>query len=123
MDLELKNMYIIQEENKDLREDLDRLKSISYDQKVKEMQVENSELRKRNGQLLIELDDWKKKCTDGAKDHQQQILEGMRNQDVTQRPQTAQVSREQQSLLDDEDLQNAQTVFDKELNELLAKNQ
>lgn len=31
MTLELKNMYIIMEENKDLKEDLQRLKAISYD--------------------------------------------------------------------------------------------
>jgi hypothetical protein len=31
MVMELKNMYIIMEENKDLREDLNRLKGISYD--------------------------------------------------------------------------------------------
>jgi len=29
-------MYILQEENKDLREDLERLQKISYDQKVKD---------------------------------------------------------------------------------------
>jgi len=29
-------MYILQQENKDLREDLDRLKKISYDEKVKQ---------------------------------------------------------------------------------------
>ena len=54
LNMELKNMYILQEENKDLREDLERLKAISYDQKVKEMTQENQTLRKRNGMLLIE---------------------------------------------------------------------
>ena len=50
---ELKNMYILQEENKDLREDLDRLKSLTYEQRMKQMQEENDTLRKRNGYLLI----------------------------------------------------------------------
>jgi len=35
--MELKNMYIIREENKDLREDLNRLKALSYDEKIKKM--------------------------------------------------------------------------------------
>ena len=57
MSLELKNMYIIMEENKDLKEDLNRLKSISYDVKIKEMTQENADIRKRNGYLLITNDD------------------------------------------------------------------
>ena len=47
-------MYVLQEENKDLREDLNRTKAISYDTKIKEMTEENQNLRRRNGQLLIE---------------------------------------------------------------------
>jgi hypothetical protein len=31
LNMELKSMYIVMEENKDLKEDLDRLKNISYD--------------------------------------------------------------------------------------------
>lgn len=57
MSLELKNMYIIMEENKDLKEDLNRLKSISYDVKIKEMTKENADIRKRNGYLLITNDE------------------------------------------------------------------
>jgi hypothetical protein len=57
MQLELKNMYIIMEENKDLKEDLNRLKNISYDSKIKEIQAENQEIRKRNGYLLIQNDE------------------------------------------------------------------
>ena len=57
MSLELKNMYIIMEENKDLKEDLIRLKSISYDVKIKEMTQENADIRKRNGYLLINNDE------------------------------------------------------------------
>lgn len=54
LSLEVKNMYVLQEENKDLREDLQRTKAISYDTKIKEMTEENQNLRRRNGQLLIE---------------------------------------------------------------------
>lgn len=51
--MQLKNMNILIEENNDLREDLDRLKKLSYDDKIKEMHEENKNLRKRNGFLLI----------------------------------------------------------------------
>ena len=59
--MELKNMYIIMEENKDLKEDLHRQKSISYDVKIKEMTQENQDIRKRNGFLLINNDELEKK--------------------------------------------------------------
>jgi hypothetical protein len=39
--LELKNMYILQEENNDLREDLERLKSLTYEQRMKDLVSEN----------------------------------------------------------------------------------
>ena len=35
--MELKTMYILREENDDLREELALLKNISYDQKVKDI--------------------------------------------------------------------------------------
>jgi hypothetical protein len=61
MALELKNMYIIMEENKDLKDDLQRLKAISYDEKIKVITQENQEIRKRNGYLLIQNDELTKK--------------------------------------------------------------
>ena len=54
-------MYVLQEENKDLREDLNRIKAISYDTKIKEMTEENQTLRRRNGQLLIEKEEVERK--------------------------------------------------------------
>ena len=39
--MELKSMYIIMEESKDLKEDLNRVNNISYDQKIKDMNQEN----------------------------------------------------------------------------------
>lgn len=39
--MELKNMYLIQEENKDLQEDLERLKSLTYEDRMKEVLEEN----------------------------------------------------------------------------------
>ena len=64
LQMEVKNMWIIQEENKDLREDLERLKKTTYDQKVKDMQDENQTLRKRNGALLVEMEHHKSKVKD-----------------------------------------------------------
>jgi hypothetical protein len=57
LQLELKNMYILEQENKDLKEDYDRLKALSYDEKIKQMAQENAALRKRNGMLLIQADE------------------------------------------------------------------
>jgi uncharacterized protein YciI len=54
MKRELKSMAIVMEESKDLKEDLERLQKMSYDERVKEAGEENAKLRKRNGQLLIE---------------------------------------------------------------------
>ena len=69
-------MYIIMEENKDLKEDLDRLKNISYDQKVKDINQENQDLKRRNGQLLIQNDDLKSKCKE-AENNIKQIQKGL----------------------------------------------
>ena len=57
MELEVKSMYIIQEENKELKNDLNRLKKLSYDDKVTELAEENNRLKKRNGYLLIQNDE------------------------------------------------------------------
>jgi flagellar biosynthesis GTPase FlhF len=64
LQLELKNMYFLLEENKDLKEELARLKNISYDQKVKEINQENTLLRKRNGHLLIQNEELQQTISD-----------------------------------------------------------
>ena len=46
-------MYILEEENKDLREELEQLKSLTYEEKVRQLVDENYNLKKRNGMLLI----------------------------------------------------------------------
>lgn len=53
--LELKNMYILEEENKDLREELEQLKSLTYEARMKDLVEENKNLRKRNGMLLFNI--------------------------------------------------------------------
>jgi len=50
---EVKSMYILLEENNDLREELERLRQMSYNDRVKESGEENQKLRRRNGELLI----------------------------------------------------------------------
>ena len=62
--LELKNMYAIEEENRDLREDLDRLKSLTYEDRMKEMVEENQRLRRRNGELIIKMSDMEDQMRD-----------------------------------------------------------
>lgn len=57
-------MYILQEENKDLKDDLNRLKKLTYDDKIKEMAEENITLRKRNGMLLIQNDELQSKISE-----------------------------------------------------------
>jgi len=48
-------MYIIMEENKDLREELDSLRSLTYEQRMKNLVTENDTIKKRNGMLLIQV--------------------------------------------------------------------
>jgi hypothetical protein len=55
--LELKNMYALQEENNDLKEDLERLRSLTYEDRMKEAIDENKQLRRRNGELIIKVTD------------------------------------------------------------------
>lgn len=54
MKRELKSMQILQDENDDLREEVARLKAMSYEERVKEIGEENHRLRRRNGELLIQ---------------------------------------------------------------------
>ena len=54
MKRELKSMQILQDENEDLREEVARLKAMSYEERVKEIGEENHRLRRRNGELLIQ---------------------------------------------------------------------
>ena len=50
-------MYAIQEENKDLREDLERLNSLTYEDRMRDTIEENKRLRRRNGELIIKVTD------------------------------------------------------------------
>jgi hypothetical protein len=50
-------MYAIQDENKDLREDLERLNSLTYEDRMRDTIEENKRLRRRNGELIIKVTD------------------------------------------------------------------
>lgn len=141
---QLKNMYIVQEENKDLKDDLNRLKKLTYDDKIKEMAEENINLRKRNGMLLIQNDELKSKVKE-LKDAQLTAnttnmsmfspAKGGAIKQETQaigrglvRPQTAAGAfgrrKDDMKMLEEDDLYlNAQDQIDKELNDLLVRNQ
>ena len=54
--------------------DLERLQKLSYEDKVKEMAAENQQLRKRNGQLMIELEEARSKLTDTKQHMRQETL-------------------------------------------------
>lgn len=77
-------MNVLLDENTMLKEDLDRMRLMSYDDRVKEVGDENARLRRRNGELLFrnsELEDEIADLQRGAPVEKQQA----------QRPQTAQV--------------------------------
>ena len=53
MKKELKSMQILIDENQDLRDELERIRSMSYEDRVSKIGDENQRLRRRNGELLI----------------------------------------------------------------------
>ena len=130
--LELKNMYAISEENKDLREDLDRMKSMTYEDRMKEAMDENKRLRRRNGELIIkvseleeELERLKGEKTERTLENEMQMahLKAIQAPFNQVRPQTsgAAFGRKQEDLFGLED--TTTDDFDKELNDLILKNQ
>ena len=54
MSLELKNMYILLEENKDLKKELTDLRTMDKSAAQEKLVEENTALKRRNGELLIE---------------------------------------------------------------------
>lgn len=46
-------MQVLLDENNDLKDDLERMRKMSYDDRVKEVGEENARLRRRNGELLF----------------------------------------------------------------------
>jgi hypothetical protein len=60
-------MYILEEENKDLREELQQLKSLTYEDKVRQLVEENAQIKKRNGMLLIQVSELESRIEDLSK--------------------------------------------------------
>ena len=67
MKLELKNMYILLEENKDLRSELTQLRTADSSESQAKLVEDNQSLKLRNGQLLIQNEDLKKQLDDAKK--------------------------------------------------------
>ena len=67
MKLELKNMYILLEENKDLRAELQTIRITDKSEAEKQLIEENTNLKRRNGLLLIENEDLKKQVDQAKK--------------------------------------------------------
>ena len=61
-------MYILEEENKDLRKELAQLRLMDADEASKKLQEENANLKRRNGALLIENEDMKIKLRAAKKE-------------------------------------------------------
>jgi hypothetical protein len=130
--LELKNMYAIQEENRDLREDLERMKSLTYEDRMKEAMEENKRLRRRNGELIIKVTELEDQIAQGKGDQTDKTLEmelQMAHLKALQgpfnqvRPQTsgAVFGRKHEDLFGLEE--TTTDDFDKELNDMILKNQ
>lgn len=48
-------MYVLLEENKDMKDELECLRAMPYEDRIRETGEENKTLRIRNGELLIEV--------------------------------------------------------------------
>ena len=62
--LQLKSMDAMVEENQDLKEELMRLREMTYEERMKDMAEENKALKRRVGEILIELTDVKTERTE-----------------------------------------------------------
>lgn len=79
-------MFIVMEENEQIRTELDVLRSSTFDERTAEVAEDNKRLRRRNGELQIELLDVKDELTklkksvahlpNGASPQQQALLMG-----------------------------------------------
>ena len=59
LELQLQSMFAMADENKTLKADLERLKALSWDDRIKQIAEENKQLKRRNGELLVEMTDAK----------------------------------------------------------------
>jgi len=66
--MELRNMEILLEENNDLKAELFKIKALDNDEKTKEITAENQRLKRRNGELVIQVTDMEMKIRDLKKE-------------------------------------------------------
>lgn len=52
-------MFILSEENTELKDELEKMRAMTYDDRIKIVGTENLNLKKRNGELLVEITDVK----------------------------------------------------------------
>ena len=145
MKLELKNMYILLEENKDLRAELQTMRITDKSEAEKQLIEENTNLKRRNGLLLIENEDLKKQVDHAKKqlqtnqafntsvkttaktqeDYLNEIRRGPFGLSFNVRPQTAAIgaiSKLDGFKVNDELLKEVEDEMDEELKELLERN-
>lgn len=68
-------MYILMEENNDLKKELEGYKNISYDKRMKKLVEENNYLQKWVGELLKEITDLETRISDQETEQQKSSLE------------------------------------------------
>lgn len=56
---QLNNMWILKEDNENMRAELEVLRASTFDERTAEVAVDNKRLKRRNGELQIELMDVK----------------------------------------------------------------
>jgi hypothetical protein len=90
MKAELRNMYILQEENKDLKEELQIYKSITHDERMKVLKEENESMKIRIGQLLDKIRTLENRTNDiEFKQTKKELTQIPLASSVFERPQTA----------------------------------
>ena len=50
-------MFALSDENKSMKADLERLRAMTWDARNQEIAEENKQLRRRNGELLVQMTD------------------------------------------------------------------
>lgn len=126
--MELRNMEILLDENNDLKAELAKLRAMDNDDRTKAVTDENARLKRRNGELVIQVTEMEAKMRELKRE--QAVVPKTRDQGMFAtttgffpRPQTA---MHRSSKADDllpskgEDLDAISTQLDRELEEMIA---
>jgi len=137
LQMQLTNMYNLMDENEQMRAELDALRASTFEERTADVADDNKRLRRRNGELQIELMDTKAELKklkqsvahlpNDASPMQQALLMGAASSGSQARPQTAAVRSkplEEQWLSDPNfDIKHEQDDIDRELAEMMKRNQ